>query len=121
MLVEVTRDSTPGTALDLGTGEGRNALFLAENGWTVTGLDISPVAIQQARKNATDRKLNIEAIVADLDAFDFGQQRWNLITSFFMHAWHGRSKTDVPVRIYDALKPGGVVVIEAFANPPSPI
>jgi SAM-dependent methyltransferase len=55
--------------------------------------------------------------VADLDTFDFGHERWDLITSFYMHGWHDRSPTDVPARIIAALKPGGLLVMEAFARP----
>jgi SAM-dependent methyltransferase len=110
----------PGAALDIGTGQGRNAIHLASQGWTVTGVDLSEVAIAQAKKNAAARKVRAELIVGDLDAFDFGKERWDLITSFYMHSWHDRSKTDVPTRIYEALKPGGLIVMEGFAKPEVP-
>lgn len=45
-LVQVTQDSKPGTALDVGMGFGRNALFLARKGWAVTGIDISDVGVE---------------------------------------------------------------------------
>ena len=117
LLVSAIAGRKPGTALDLGTGQGRNAIFLAEQGWTVTGVDLSEVAIDQAKKNATDRNVKVELLVGDLDAFNFGNERWDLITSFYMHSWHDRSRTDVPARIYDALRPGGLVVMEGFAKP----
>ncbi len=117
VLVATVHGRKPGKALDLGTGEGRNALFLAEQEWQVTGVDISDVAIAQAKSNAVDRKVKLEAIVGDLDTYDFGVEQWDLITSFYMHFWHDRSKTDVPARIYKALKPGGLLVIEGFAKP----
>ena len=116
-LVAAVRDRKPGRALDLGTGEGRNALFLAEKGWTVTGVDLSEVAIAQARKNAESRGVKFEAIVGDLDTYDFGKGSYDLILSFYMHGWHDRSATDVPKRIHDALAPGGLLVMEAYAKP----
>ena len=119
LLTEVVKGRTPGAALDLGVGEGRNALYLAEKGWDVTGVDISDAAVAQARKNATDRRLKINAVVADLDAYDFGEARWDLVTSFYMHSWHRSSKTDVPARILRSLKPGGLLVMEAFRRPPN--
>jgi SAM-dependent methyltransferase len=120
LLVQALAGRKPGRALDLGTEQGRNAIYLAEHGWTATGVDLSDVAIDRARKNAAERKVRLEAIVGDLDTYDFGTGQWDLITSFYMHSWHDRSKTDIPARIYQALKPGGLVVIEGFAKPEVP-
>lgn len=99
--------------------QGRNAVHLAAQGWTVTGVDLADVAVAQALEKAHARNLTLEAIVADLDAYDMGTAQWDLITSFYMHAWHRRSTTDVPARILRALKPGGLLVIEGFADPPN--
>jgi SAM-dependent methyltransferase len=121
VLAAAVEQRKPGKALDLGTGQGRNAIFLASKGWTVTGVDISDVAIAEAKKNAAERKVQIDAIVGDLDTYDFGREQWDLITSFYMHGWHNRSATDVPARIYDALRPGGLLVIEGFGKPENPV
>src|SRR5262249_13648465 len=51
-LVEAVKQSKPGTALDVGMGQGRNALYLAKQGWEVTGVDISAVALAQAQEEA---------------------------------------------------------------------
>lgn len=48
-------DLTPGSAIDLGAGEGRNALWLAERGWQVTAVDFSDVALERARRLAAER------------------------------------------------------------------
>jgi SAM-dependent methyltransferase len=120
VLVAAVEQRKPGKALDLGTGQGRNAIFLASKGWTVTGVDISDVAIAEAKKNAAERKVQIEAVVGDLDKYDFGREQWDLISSFYMHGWHNRSSTNVPTRIYDALRPGGLLVIEGFGKPENP-
>ena len=50
LLVSSVKGRAPGTALDLGIGQGRNAIYLAENGWKVTGVDLSEVAVQQAER-----------------------------------------------------------------------
>jgi methylase of polypeptide subunit release factors len=52
LLVEVVKDLQPGTALDVGMGEGRNAIYLAQRGWTVTGFDIADRAMEVAKKRA---------------------------------------------------------------------
>lgn len=54
-LAEIIKGRKPGKALDIGTGEGRNALFLAAQGWEVTGFDISDVGIKLAREEAQKR------------------------------------------------------------------
>lgn len=119
LLVAAIKGRKPGTALDIGMGQGRNAIYLAELGWTVTGVDLSDVAIEQAKATASAKAVTLNTVVSDVDAFDFGKAQWDLITSFYMHSWHRRSPTDVPGRIFDALKPGGLLVIEGFADPPN--
>ena len=119
LLVSAIKGRGPGTALDIGMGEGRNAVYLAEHGWEVTGVDLSDVGVAHAKASAAAKGVKLNAVVDDVDVYDFGKERWDLITSFYMHAWHRRSPTDVPTRIYDALKPGGLLVIEGFAEPPN--
>jgi SAM-dependent methyltransferase len=58
-----------GRALDIACGTGRNALYLAEHGFDVTGVDISEVAIERASDEARARGLSVEFVVADLDDF----------------------------------------------------
>jgi SAM-dependent methyltransferase len=55
----------PGTAIDLGAGEGRNAVWLAQRGWTVTAVDFSPVGLAKARQLAEEAGVTIETAVAD--------------------------------------------------------
>jgi 2-polyprenyl-3-methyl-5-hydroxy-6-metoxy-1,4-benzoquinol methylase len=121
LLVTAIESRKPGKALDIGMGQGRNAVFLAEKGFEVTGVDVSDVAVEQAKTNASARGVKLNGVISDVDKFDFGSEQWDVITSFYMHAWHRRSQTDVPKRIYDALKPGGLLVIEGFAEPPNKV
>jgi SAM-dependent methyltransferase len=109
-------DRKPGTAIDLGMGEGRNAVFLASKGWQVTGVDFSEEAVKQAKARASAAHLPLTAVIDDLDHFDLGRSKWDLIALFYMHAWFHESKLDVPQRLMDALRPGGLLLIEGYAG-----
>jgi 2-polyprenyl-3-methyl-5-hydroxy-6-metoxy-1,4-benzoquinol methylase len=109
-LAETIRGRKPGKALDIGMGEGRNALFLATNGWEVTGFDISDVGVRLAREAAQKKGLKLEALVDDVDRFDYGRQRWDLVVGMYMHALITRNAA----KIVDSLKPGGIIVVEGF-------
>lgn len=66
---ELCGDLPPGRAIDLAAGEGRNALWLAERGWSATAVDFSSVAIDKALAIAERRGVSIEGVVADLDEY----------------------------------------------------
>ncbi len=116
LLTLAVADRKPGEAIDLGMGEGRNAIFLAQRGWRVTGVDLSDVGVAQAKKRAAELGVPLETVVEDLDNYDFGRERWDLIALFYMQAWFHLSKLDSARRLRDALKPGGLLVIEGFAG-----
>jgi hypothetical protein len=105
-LVEMVRGRKPGLALDVGMGQGRNALYLASQGWRVTGIDISDEGIRQAREAAIARHLSIEAINADADTWDYGVGKWELVVLTYAGG------NDTAIR--KALKPGGLIVGEWF-------
>ena len=60
---------TPGTAIDLATGEGRNAVWLAGQGWQVTAVNFSPVGLDKARRLAADHDVDVEWVEADVTAY----------------------------------------------------
>jgi SAM-dependent methyltransferase len=105
-LVEVTRSRKPGRALDVGTGQGRNALYLAEHGWDVTGFDAADEDVRQARTKAARLGLHIAAFVTTFEKFDFGENQWDLIVMTYVPT------RAVAPKVTRSLKPGGAVVIE---------
>jgi SAM-dependent methyltransferase len=115
-LVEAIAGRHPGDAIDLGMGEGRNAIYLAQQGWQVTGVDLSDVGVAQAKKRAAELGVKLNTTVDDLDHYDIGRARWDLITLFYMHAWYHGGKPPVAQRLHAALKPGGLLVVEGFAG-----
>lgn len=113
-LVQVAANLTAGAAIDVGMGFGRKALHLARTGWTVTGVDISDVGVQRAQEQAQKEKLALTAIRADALQFGYGTNKWDLVAVMYM----GSIATWLADRLTDALKPGGVLVIEHFLRKP---
>jgi len=108
-LVAVAEELPPGSALDVGMGQGRNALFLAEKGWSVTGFDVSPVGVQEAMHAAKRQRLEINATVEPAQTFDWGTERWDLIVLAYFPFTRQMLEN-----IRRSLKPGGIVVLEAY-------
>lgn len=79
-LLQATPPKRPLRVLELGSGEGRNAIFLARNGYRVTAIDISPSGIEKTLSWASRLKLHIDARVEDLHAFVF-QEPYDIIFS----------------------------------------
>lgn len=104
-LVSVIEGRTPGRALDVGMGEGRNTLYLASKGWDVTGFDPAAKAVASAEKRAKQQSLVIHTQVALDRDFDFGHSQWDLILLSWM-------PVNEPARIIEALRPGGAMVFE---------
>jgi predicted TPR repeat methyltransferase len=114
-LVQVARELKPGLALDIGMGVGRNALYLARQGWTVTGVDVSDVAVQKAREQAEAEKLKLTTVREDMFKVDYGRDRYDLVVFTYM----GGERDGMTAKITQALKPGGLLVIEHFVKQPT--
>jgi cyclopropane fatty-acyl-phospholipid synthase-like methyltransferase len=109
-LAERVKGLTPGKALDIGMGQGRNSMFLAALGWEVTGFDISEVGVKQANAEAQKRGLKIDARAGDVDKFDYGNERYDLIVGMYMHEYLTRNAA----KVIAALKPGGTLIVEGI-------
>jgi tellurite methyltransferase len=103
LVVEFTSGLVPGSALDLASGPGRNALYLAERGWRVTAVDSSPVAIELLR----GRNQSIEAQIADLETgeFEILPQAFDLVLSCYY-----LQRSLIPA-MQSALRPGGLLIM----------
>jgi len=102
----------PGRALDLGSGDGRNAIWLAGQGWQVTAVDFSEVALDRGRALATARGVQVEWQLADLLEWSPGARRFDLVTLFFIHL-PPDERRDVYARAAAAVAPGGTLLIVA--------
>ena len=98
----------PGRALDVGAGDGRNAIWLATQGWAVTAIDLSTVALERAAERAAGRSAQRECIVADWHEHDFGVSAFELVVVSFMHPAPDE-RDALFERVTRALVPGGHV------------
>ncbi len=114
LFVELVRDRVPGRALDIGCGEGRNALWLAEHGWHVMAVDISDTGIDKARLIARERGVDVNFVRADIA--DAGQRAvveaaapFDLVACVFMHTDAATRDRWLPAML-DLIAPGGSFV-----------
>jgi SAM-dependent methyltransferase len=107
-LVEMIKGLRPGRALDVGMGQGRNTIFLAQQGWEAVGFDPADKAVAAAKEQAAKLGVKITAHVARSEDFDWGDAQWDLIVLSYVG---GR---EYVANVSRALRPGGMVLIEGF-------
>jgi SAM-dependent methyltransferase len=118
-LVEVASAWSPGRALDLGCGEGGDSVWLAENGWEVTGVDISETALSRAAAAARDRGVadRIRFVRADLsDGVPHG--RFDLVSAQFLQSFVHLDRPRIFAAVADAVAPGGHFLLVDHGAPP---
>ena len=97
-----------GKALDVAMGEGRNAVFLAKNGFNVDGCDISEIAVKKALDLAKENNVKIHTFVADLETYKLPQNTYDVIACFYY------LQRDLVPQMKEALKPGGMIIYETY-------
>lgn len=103
----------PGDVLCIGDGEGRNSVWLAQQGRHVTAVDASSVGLAKASALAQARGVPLTTVHADLAVFDFGEARWDAVVSIFCHL-PSALRRSVYARAQRGLRPGGVVLLESY-------
>jgi SAM-dependent methyltransferase len=107
---EICRDLSPGRSIDLAAGEGRNALWLAEQGWDSTAVDYSSVAIDKARQIAERRGISITAEVGDLNEYVPAPDAYDLVLIAYLQLPDDQL-TPIMRRAAAAVAPGGHFVV----------
>jgi SAM-dependent methyltransferase len=102
----------PGRALDLAAGEGRNAIWLAEQGWRVTALDFSPVGAEKGRQLAAARGVEVEWVVADATAWDPPEVGFDLVVVAYLQLPEDERRA-AHQRAAGAVAPGGRFLLVA--------
>ncbi len=109
LVVEIERVA-PGTALDIGCGEGADAIWLARRGWDVTAVDLSQVALDRARRAADDAGVVVNWVRADIGVEPLGPRRYDLVSVHYPALRHAPGD-DAIHAIIDAVAAGGTLLV----------
>lgn len=109
-LVAEVENLAPGRALDLACGAGRNAVWLAERGWTVTGADFSDVALANARGLAAERGVDVGWVQADLRDWEPPLRAFDLVAVLYLQV-PAEERALVLARAAEAVAPGGTLLV----------
>lgn len=102
------------SALAVGDGEGRNGVWLVEQGLEVLSIDASAVAQEKARRLASSRGVYLDLELADLSTWTFPQSRFDLIAAIFIQFAGPELRTRLFKDMRRALKPGGLLLLEGY-------
>jgi SAM-dependent methyltransferase len=104
----------PGRALFPAEGEGRNAVYAAEKGWTVDAFDFSESAALKAGKLAREHGVGINYDVCGWEEFAWPEAVYDLVVLSYVHM-DPESRKAFHKKVYQSLKPGGTLILEAFS------
>ena len=102
------------TALSVADGEGRNAVWLAEQGLRVTATEISPVALEKARKLAAGRHVEVDFVLADAVAWDYPEAAFDFVVGIFIQFADPVQRERIFAGMARALRPGGHLIVQGY-------
>jgi SAM-dependent methyltransferase len=109
-LVAEVAELAPGRALDIACGAGRNAVWLAARGWTVTGVDFSDVALANARRLASEREVEVEWVQADVRSWEPDRADADLVVALYLQLPAAQRRLALG-HASAALAPGGTLLV----------
>jgi thioredoxin reductase/SAM-dependent methyltransferase len=109
-LVAEAADLAPGAALDVGCGEGADAIWLAGRGWRVRAVDLSPTALERAAGHAAEAGVEVDWQQVDVTSWEPEEKAYDLVTSHFVHLG-GEPGRQVVARMAAAVAPGGTLLL----------
>jgi SAM-dependent methyltransferase len=101
-------------ALALADGEGRNGVWLAEQGLRVTATDFSPVALAKARRLAADRKVEVSFVQADLATWEWAENQFEVVAAIFIQFADPTRREAIFQGIRRTLAPGGLLLLQGY-------
>ncbi len=111
-LVDEAAGLAAGRALDLACGEGRNAVWLAEQGWAVTGVDFSDAGLDKGRRLAAERGVAVDWICADATSWDPPADSYDLVAVFYLQLPDAARRQAISIA-GRALAPSGTLLVVA--------
>ena len=119
ILAEQIEHLTPGRALEIGCGTGANAVWLAEQGWQVTAVDYSEVAIEKGKQLAALKEVTVDFVLASADTYQ-PQGQYDLIMSFYIQLFP-QQRAGMLAMMSQALAPGGTLLFVSHdkSGPPA--
>ncbi|MGI9539617.1 MAG: SAM-dependent methyltransferase [Miltoncostaeaceae bacterium] len=103
-----------GAALAVADGEGRNGVWLAERGLTVTSFDLSPRGVDETRALAARRGVSIDAEVTDIHGYPWPEGSYDVVAAIFFQFVPPSRRPEVFAGIARALRPGGLLLLEGY-------
>lgn len=104
---------TPGKALFIGDGEGRNSVYAAKLGWDVDCIDVSDVGKEKAEKLATEQNVKINYFVSDAFEYSYPKETYDAIVFIYFHV-DEELREELHKKITNALKQGGRVILLVY-------
>ena len=104
---------TPGKAMFIGDGEGRNSVYTARLGWEVEAIDISDVAKRKAEKLADEYEVKINYIVDDAIKYDYSNQKYDAVIIIYFHVEKDQRK-EFDQKIINSMKPNGKIILLVY-------
>ena len=103
-----------GRALCVADGEGRNSVWLAEQGLEVDAFDFSPPAVEKAARLAAERGVRVRYEVASVDGWNWPQAKYEVVAAIFVQFAGPEMRARMFARMAQALKPGGLLLLEGY-------
>lgn len=100
--------------LAVADGEGRNGVWLAQQGLQVLSVEASPVALEKARRLAALRGATVEFEQADLARWSWGEERFDMVAAIFIQFAHPALRDQMFAQIKRSLKPGGLLLLQGY-------
>ncbi len=111
---EAQRLPSAASVLSVADGEGRNAIHLAERGHRVTAFDLSPVAVEKARRWAAERGVRVDFHICDIDSWTWAPSAFDAVAAIFVQFAAPASRARMFAGMWRTLKPGGLLLIQGY-------